>query len=337
MRFNYERQVLVAFGTVYVVFFGLVVFLSGWYMSAGNQRLDDNYGDGWCIDGDCTFGRAFWLIWTTVNGATYGEMHPTSWLERAATMSASAIGYLLIPTYGVVLLCVAVGNKRIAMYAPGVLVSGYAICNVLIAILTGILTAVEDDGMKWFCGENECAFNKAFYLVYMTWHGRPYGEVVPTEFGGRFVCAIAAGLGMFFPISIGVILVYLVPHWMEDPMNWSISTRKMSLGLKIEPALGVESMTYPELRRAIAVKDQELKDLMKKLAKVQHDEHGNQMETKPPPPNPPSYVLKSLKVGSSLNKSSVAPSKLIEISPHKQRETAETKVATIGRCSLSNR
>merc|ERR1711998_424878 len=84
-------------------------------------------------------------------------------------------------------------------------------------------------------------------------------------------------------------MVFLVPHWMEDPFEWSISRRRSSGGAPApsEQASVAEPTSYPELRRAIATKQQEVNDLMKKLAKVT----GSQADT-PNSPHTPSYYLK---------------------------------------------
>jgi hypothetical protein len=163
--------------------FAGILLLAGWLYAAGRSHASND--DSWCNVNSCTYRSAFWTVWLTIHSSPISSTRPTAANERAALMVAAVLGYVLLPLASLAGIA-SLMDKR-ALFVSGTKLAGALYAGSLVAciILASILTAIRDPGLLTVCGVENCDWGTSFYLVFMVWHARAFGEQVAIEGGAR--------------------------------------------------------------------------------------------------------------------------------------------------------
>jgi hypothetical protein len=157
-------------------------------------------GDRWLADdkasGDSALNEVLYLVTLTWVGGSYGDVTPSgSFGARLLVGVVSAAGYL----FQLFLLALVVeastalkagrppaANDGVAKFVQllpfyGLALGGLLLLAMLFAVVTEKGTDEDDPSM---------GFGSKFYLLWMTFHGTTYGEVLPTTDIGRCICCL---------------------------------------------------------------------------------------------------------------------------------------------------
>lgn len=155
----------------YGVFVCMMLVLAGVYEATADIKLG--------------YGTSLLLVWSTFHGAAWGHIAPVTNGQRAVACLAASGGYLWRQIV-LVLLLRAVDHGSLAAKFAKALTASYVVLALLGSfILAGINLGVGAGG----------DYGTSLYYVWMTYHGRSYGDYHPEGLGEDIVAIAVVMIG----------------------------------------------------------------------------------------------------------------------------------------------
>lgn len=151
----------------YVLSLVMMACLASIYSASKPEDCDD------CAN-DCDFGCAFMLLVTTFHGTTWGHVVPVTEVQKAIACLVAAMGYLWPLGMAVLILALA-GQDKLAKHGALALGLLYLLLTLPVNLVISIVMVVGDGTMA------EEGIGRAFYFLWMTFHSRCYGDLVPNS------------------------------------------------------------------------------------------------------------------------------------------------------------
>lgn len=169
----------------YAVCLFVLLVLLGIYVSADPTECDY----------DCDRDRSsyFLLLLTTFHGVTYGHLVPVTGVQQAVVCIVASMGYLLRQVVLALLLRsvsqFALVRRQVLILSANYILWAVVGCSVLAALNGEIATRGSP------ACDDECRYSSSFYYIWMSFHGRPYGDLHPVSTREKMIALVTVTLG----------------------------------------------------------------------------------------------------------------------------------------------
>jgi hypothetical protein len=212
---------LMATFSPYFANFVILLILAGIYTASDPSICTLDCEEGLCPDMSdtsqkCGFGPGLFILLTTFHGNAFGHYLPSTHGQVAMACIAAALGFLW--RHGIVILLLrAAGQPMLAKqsaivfgvtYLSLAVLGNFVLAAAVVGVCSGgpICSGSHNLQRLWSSGHVEdmdlalvpaegCNFGVVFYYMWMTFHGRAYGEIVPVTTAEEVLslCSVVSG------------------------------------------------------------------------------------------------------------------------------------------------